>query len=178
MIAATKAEVRGRLGDIVFGEDDATLEGVVVTRLVERGETLAVAESCTGGLIAERITDIPGASQCFLSGVVAYHNDAKTAALSVPAELIQTHGAVSEKVAAAMAEGVRRLAGADYGLSTTGIAGPSGGTPEKPVGLVYIGLASRRDCVVKRLNLRGGRAEIRDRTAKILLNILRLRLYS
>ncbi|MHC4713554.1 MAG: competence/damage-inducible protein A [Planctomycetota bacterium] len=174
MVEADKAEIRKLLGGIVFGEDGETLEGAVVKGLLSKGLTLAVAESCTGGLLAKRITDVPGASDCFLEGIVAYHNAAKIDLLNVPAELIEKHGAVSEEVAAAMAEGVRRCAKSDFALSTTGVAGPSGGTPEKPVGLVYIAVTSEADPVIRRLQLRGNRAEVRDRSVKNALNLLRL----
>jgi nicotinamide-nucleotide amidase len=134
-------EIRGRLGAIVYGEGDETLPVVVGRLLRESGRTLAVAESCTGGLVAEQVTDVPGSSDYFLGGVVAYANAAKTLLLGVPEVLLVEHGAVSEPVARAMAEGVRERFGADYGLATTGISGPGGGTPEKPLGLVHIALA-------------------------------------
>jgi nicotinamide-nucleotide amidase len=134
-------EIRGRLGAIVYGEGDETLPVVVGRLLRESGRTLAVAESCTGGLVAEQVTDVPGSSDYFLGGVVAYANAAKTLLLGVPEALLAEHGAVSEPVARAMAEGVRERFGADYGLATTGISGPGGGTPEKPLGLVHIALA-------------------------------------
>jgi nicotinamide-nucleotide amidase len=114
---------------------------VVVRLLRERGLSLAVAESCTGGLLSELVTSVPGASECFPGGVVAYANAAKQRFLGVPEALLREHGAVSDPVARAMAEGVRERFGADFGLATTGISGPGGGTPEKPVGLVHIALA-------------------------------------
>jgi len=135
-------QIRERLGAIVYGEGDDTLEVVVGRALREQGKTLAVAESCTGGLIAERITDVAGSSAYFLGGVVAYANEAKQALLGVDAALLAEHGAVSEPVARAMAEGARERFGADLALATTGISGPDGGSEEKPVGLVYIALAS------------------------------------
>jgi len=134
--------IRERLGDIVYGEQEETLEAVVGRLLAERGRTLAVAESCTGGLLAERVTAVPGSSAYFLGGVVAYANSAKRALLDVPERLLAEHGAVSEPVARAMAEGVRERFGADIGVATTGISGPDGGTPDKPVGLVHLALAS------------------------------------
>ncbi len=133
--------IRERLGDLVYGEDDETMAAVAGRLLAERGATVAVAESCTGGLIADRITDVPGCSAWFLGGVVAYANSAKQSLLGVPEKLLIEHGAVSEPVARAMAEGVRERFGADVGVSTTGISGPDGGTPEKPVGLVHVGIA-------------------------------------
>lgn len=135
------AQIRERLGAIIYGEGDETLPAVVGRLLRERGQTLAVAESCTGGLIAEAITEVPGASECFLGGVVAYADAAKQALLGVPEDVLAAHGAVSEPTARAMAEGVRARFGATYGLATTGISGPGGGSDEKPVGLVYLALA-------------------------------------
>lgn len=135
--------IRRRLGPLVYGEgEEATLERVVVEALARAGRTLAVAESCTGGLLAERITSVPGASKVFQGGVVAYANAAKEALLGVPAETLAREGAVSEAVAVAMAEGARRRFGSDFAISTTGISGPEGGTPEKPVGTVWLGFAS------------------------------------
>jgi nicotinamide-nucleotide amidase len=136
------ADVRSRLGDFVYGEGFGDLPGHVGGMLAQRGLTLAIAESCTGGLAAELLTRIPGSSRYFLGGVVAYANAVKTALLGVPAELIAAHGAVSAEVARAMAEGVRQRLRADLGLAFTGIAGPDGGTAEKPVGLVHWALAT------------------------------------
>jgi len=135
------AAIRKRLGDLIYGEDDESMAAVVGRLLSERGLTLAVAESCTGGMIAEQITAVPGSSGWFLGGVVAYANSAKQSLLGVPEAMLIEHGAVSEPVARAMAEGVRERFGADVGISTTGISGPDGGTPEKPVGLVHVGIA-------------------------------------
>jgi len=168
-------EIRRRLGRAVFGEGDDTLADVVARLLIERGETISTAESCTGGLIAKRLTDVPGSSAYMVQGVVTYANEAKTRLLEVPERLIAGCGAVSPEVAEAMAANCRRLAGTDYALATTGIAGPTGGTPEKPIGLVYIALASRADIKVKELHLGDhlARHQIRDRAAKIALNLLR-----
>jgi len=176
LVEETAREVERRLGECVFGRDSETLESVVVARLVEEGLTLAVAESCTGGLISKRITDVPGASECFVEGVVAYHNDAKVALCGVNPALIKEHGAVSSQVARAMAEGVRERAGTDFALSATGIAGPGGGAPEKPVGLVFVALSGPAGTEVRELRLHGDRRRVRDRTAKVLLNELRLAL--
>ncbi|MBN1770457.1 MAG: CinA family nicotinamide mononucleotide deamidase-related protein [Deltaproteobacteria bacterium] len=137
----TCAAVRARLGDDRLGEDDETLPGVVGRLLLDRGWTLATAESCTAGGAAALATETPGSSAWFRGGVVAYDNDVKRSLLDVPAALLEAHGAVSEECARAMAEGVRRAVGADVGVSITGIAGPDGGTPGKPVGLVCFGLA-------------------------------------
>jgi nicotinamide-nucleotide amidase len=133
--------VRARLGDLIYGEDDESMAMVVGRLLTGRGLTVAVAESCTGGLVSELITAVPGSSEWFLGGVVAYANSAKQSLLGVPESMLVEHGAVSEPVARAMAEGVRERFGADVGVSTTGISGPGGGTPEKPVGLVHVGIA-------------------------------------
>jgi len=178
LIEDDMAEVRSRLGQLVFGQDDDTLESVVGGLLISRGLTIAVAESCTGGLVSKRLTDISGISAAFIQGIVAYSNASKTALLGVAPKLIADFGAVSEPVARAMAEGARKSAGADYGISVTGIAGPTGGTPEKPVGLVHVAVASRRGTTCRELRLRGDRAQIRDRAAKHLLNILRLDILS
>jgi len=134
-------EIRERLGAIIYGEGEDSLPMVVGRLLGETGGTLAVAESCTGGLIAELVTEVPGSSDYFLGGVVAYSNQAKQALLGVSAELLAEHGAVSEAVARAMAEAARERFGATYAVSTTGISGPGGGTDEKPVGLVHMALA-------------------------------------
>ena len=140
-IAQVTAAIRTRLGPIVYGEDHETMESVVGRMLTERGLTVATAESCTGGLIAERITDVPGSSAYFLGGVVPYSNAAKTSLLGVSEAILEREGAVSEPVVRAMAEAVRTRFGSDFGVATSGISGPDGGTPEKPVGLVWIALA-------------------------------------
>ena len=174
LIAATKAEARRRLGTIVFGEDDDTLESVVANLLISRRLKLAVAESCTGGLVSKRLTDISGVSAAFIQGIVPYADEAKVKLLGVPRALLDEHGAVSAEVARAMAEGERRSAATDFGLSVTGIAGPTGGTPLKPVGLVYIAVASARGTKARELRLRGTRDQVRDRSAKNALDMLRL----
>jgi nicotinamide-nucleotide amidase len=133
--------VRERLGALIYGEGEQTLEDAVGALLRRRGRTVAVAESCSGGLLAQRFTSVPGASDYFVGGVVAYANETKTALLGVPEDLLEEHGAVSEPVARAMAEGVRERLAADFGLSTTGISGPAGGSEAKPVGLVCVALA-------------------------------------
>jgi len=140
-IAEVVRAIRAKLGPIVFGEGEATMESVVGGMLRDAGKTLATAESCTGGLIAERLTDVPGSSDYFLGGVVAYGNAAKAQLLGVPADLIAREGAVSEPVVRAMAEGARARFGSDFALATSGISGPGGGTAAKPVGLVWIALA-------------------------------------
>jgi len=174
--APVEARIRELLGNHVFGLDSQTMAEVVEQLLRERRQTLAVAESCTGGLLASRITDISGASEVFLAGVVAYANEAKTSLLGVPAEIIAQHGAVSEECARAMAEGVRRVAGADYGLATTGVAGPTGGTDEKPVGLVYMALADERGTNVNRQYWPGTREQFKQRVSQMVLGMLRKRI--
>ena len=170
-LAETGAGLRARLDDHCYGENEADLAAVVLDLL--RGKRLAVGESCTGGLIAGRITAVPGASDVFVGGVVAYANGVKTDLLEVPAATLETHGAVSEEAVRAMAEGVQRRFAADAGLAVTGIAGPGGGTPDKPVGTVW--LAARLGSTtraVKRV-FPGDRGEIRGRAAQAALDLLR-----
>lgn len=140
--------------------------------LTARGETLAVAESCTGGLLAGRITDVPGASAYFLGGVIAYSNAVKIALLGVPEEIIASQGGVSTECTHAMAEGSRRLLKADYALAVSGIAGPGGGTPSKPVGLLYVALASRVGTQVEEHRLRGSRSQNRRAGCDAALDLL------
>jgi len=140
-VAEAEAITRGLAAQYIFGEQDETLESVLVRELAARGQTLSLAESCTGGHIANRVTNVPGASAVFLAGFVTYSNAAKIAVLGMPAATLGEHGAVSEATARAMAEGARRVGASDWAISVTGIAGPSGGTPTKPVGTVFIGVA-------------------------------------
>jgi competence/damage-inducible protein CinA-like protein len=170
------AIVKRELGEAIFSTTDQTLEEVVIELLTTREETIAVAESCTGGLLANRLTNVPGASAVFLAGYVVYANEAKAGALGVDPELIERHGAVSESVARAMSEGARRRAGAAYALSTTGIAGPSGGSPEKPVGTVYIGLAAPNETVVKKFFFPTDRETFKQMATQAALDLLRRRL--
>ncbi len=173
-------ELAGRLeealGEYVYSREDRTLEQVVGELLTWRGYTLATAESCTGGLLAGRITDVPGSSAYFLEGVVSYSNEAKTDLLGVPRELIEAHGAVSEPVAKAMAEGIRRRAGATFGIGVTGIAGPGGGTEEKPVGLVYLALADDSATQVRKLFFPSDRQFIRTLAVNSALDLVRRRI--
>jgi len=166
-------KIEARLGQHVFSREGESLEQVVGELLVEKGLRLALAESCTGGLMAKRVTDVPGSSRYFLSGVVAYSNEAKIDLLGVPSGLIQAHGAVSPEVAEAMAWGVKQRTGADIGVAVTGIAGPEGGTPEKPVGLVYIGLATADQVEHRKLQIPGDRERVRELTAQIALDWVR-----
>ena len=137
------------------------------------GLRVATAESCTGGMVAVRLTDVPGSSASFVGGVVAYADDLKRSELDVPEELIAQHGAVSAEVAAAMAEGARRRLGVDVAVSVTGVAGPDGGTPEKPVGRVYLHAAGRDGSLARMLDLPGERAQIRVRATVTALHLLR-----
>jgi nicotinamide-nucleotide amidase len=174
LIDGMDSKITDLLGECVFGRDDQTLEQVVVDTLVRRGLTLSLAESCTGGLVANRITDIPGSSAAFMVGVVSYANQAKMDFLGVGEQLLINYGAVSEQVARAMAEGVRQRSGTDVALSITGIAGPSGGTPEKPVGLVYMALASDMGTVAEQYQFVGSRINIKLSASQFALNMLRL----
>jgi nicotinamide-nucleotide amidase len=178
MIDEVEAGLRARLGDAVFGIDDEQLHEVTARLLIDRRRTLAVAESCTGGMISARLTEVPGASAFMRAGFVVYSNDAKIRDLGVPAHLVAAHGAVSAEVAAAMAEGARRQTGADLGLAVTGIAGPSGGTPEKPVGLVYLALSQNGTtrALEQRFGGEPGRAIIRHLAAQAAINLVRLTL--
>lgn len=167
-----EAEITARASQYLYGHDAEPLEGAVGRLLRQAGQTLAVAESCSGGFLAKRLTDLPGSSDYFLLGAVTYANEAKERVLGVPVEVLAEHGAVSEPVARAMAEGVRRLAGSDWALSITGIAGPGGGTPGKPVGTVWFGLAGPQGTEVWTDQLWGSRDDIRRRSAQAALTRL------
>ena len=163
------------LGDHVFSTRGESLEEVVGMYLVMKQKTVAVAESCTGGLVSERLTRVPGSSGFFLGGAVVYSNELKTKLAGVPPALIEAHGAVSKPVAQALAEGIRQRAGASIGLGVTGIAGPSGGTPEKPVGLVYISIADDRGTQVREFRFPGDRERIRLWASQAALELIRRR---
>jgi len=169
-------QLEERLGDAVFSFAGETMEEVVGLKLTVGGFTLSVAESCTGGLIAQRITDVPGSSKYFIEGVVAYSNDAKTRTLGVEPVLLLEQGAVSAPVAEAMAEGIRKRSRTDFGLSITGIAGPGGGSEDKPVGLVYIALADDAHTEHRKVIIPGDRQLIRWRASQAALDLLRRRL--
>ena len=173
---AVQQRVCDTFGDKVFSLTNEDLPVVAGRLLRAAGLTVAVAESCTGGLLAKRLTDIPGSSDYFLGGVVAYDNRVKTGLLGVSPDRLAAKGAVSEEVAAAMAEGVCRATGSDCGLSTTGVAGPDGGTDEKPVGLVYVGSVIEGATQVECLRLFGTRDQVRERAAFSALDLLRRRL--
>ena len=166
------ARLRDALGKHAYGEDDADLAAIVLERCRSRGLTLAVAESCTGGMLGERITSIPGSSDVFVGGIIAYHNDVKREALGVRQSDLDAFGAVSEKIAMQMATGVRERMGADIGVSITGVAGPAGGSPEKPVGLVWIGVHGAEKAT-RRIHTAGDRGEIRQRAVQAALEMVR-----
>jgi nicotinamide-nucleotide amidase len=173
-IQKADAIIRDELGVSIFSAGDEELEAVVVKLLKQRKETLATAESCTGGFIANCITNVPGASEVFLAGYVTYSNNAKSDVLSVDPKLLEKHGAVSEPVARAMAEGARSRSGSTYGVATTGIAGPNGGSGEKPVGTVYIALASADSkTVAKKFVFPTDRETFKQLAAQTALNLLR-----
>jgi nicotinamide-nucleotide amidase len=165
--------VSRRLGDFVYSRDGKGLEAVTGVLLASTGRTVACAESCTGGLLSQRLTSVPGSSAYFLEGVVAYGNRAKVRRLGVRQESIDANGAVSAPVAEAMARGVRTRAGADFGLSITGIAGPTGGSSEKPLGLVYTAVAWKGGSSVERNIFSGGRERVRSQSAQKTLDMLR-----
>lgn len=165
--------IKTKAGDSIFGEDDATLPGVVANLCITKKLTLALAESCTGGLIAHKLTSIPGSSAFFERGVVTYSNQAKMDLLGVPESTLKKFGAVSRETAEAMAQGVRALAKTDVGLSITGISGPDGGTPTKPVGLMYLGYSDAKDTLVEKMQFPFDRQVNNERAAFYALNLLR-----
>jgi nicotinamide-nucleotide amidase len=165
--------IRDKMGSFIFGLEGESLETVIVRLLTESKGALALAESCTGGFIANRITNVPGASAVFLAGLVTYANEAKQNFLGVKPETLAAHGAVSEPVAREMAEGARQNSGADYALSVTGIAGPGGGTPEKPVGTVFIALARNGPTIVKQFRNNYDRETFKFTTSQQALDLLR-----
>ena len=170
-------EVKLRLGDVVYAIDPdnkGSLAAAAMATLKEKGLTAAVAESLTGGMICESLTNIPGASQVLLGGFVTYTEQTKTGVLNVPEEILKTHGAVSEACAGAMAQNARRIAGSDLAVSATGFAGPDGGTQAAPVGTVFIGLATKEGVTVTKLRLSGGRHRIRALSTLHAINALRL----
>ena len=173
LIEEVEKEIRKRLGDFIYGEGDITLEEVVVKLLIEKGITIAVAESCTGGMISARIVNVPGVSKVFKEGIIAYSNESKIKRLNISEETLKKYGAVSKECALEMARNVALISGADIGLSSTGIAGPEGGTSDKPVGLVYLGLYMNGVENYKELKLSGDRNRIRLYTTINALDFLR-----
>ncbi|MBV8561492.1 MAG: CinA family nicotinamide mononucleotide deamidase-related protein [Actinobacteria bacterium] len=170
---ALEAELSSRLDRWIYGRDERPIEEHVLQLLRARGWTLATAESCTGGLVAARVTSVPGSSDAFLGGVVSYGNEVKTRELGVPEELLAAHGAVSAEVAEAMAKGARERLGTDVAVSVTGVAGPGGGTPEKPVGLVYVHAEGPEGGRGRELSFPGDRASIRARSVAMALHLVR-----
>jgi len=167
-------EIVSRLGEYVFSTEGETLEEVVGNLLSQNKLTLALAESCTGGLVAHRITNVSGSSNYFERGIISYSNESKVEALGVPKELIESFGAVSKEVVEEMAQGVRRLANADIGVSISGIAGPTGGTPTKPVGTVFIGISNeKKGTKSQRFQFKGTREEIKLITSEVALDWIR-----
>ncbi len=176
MTEKDEKSLRNKLGELVYGAGEQTLAEVVGKELAHQKKTIALAESCTGGTVAEMLTDIPGASEYFKYGWITYSNSAKTSELNVSPDLIEEYGAVSEQVAEAMARGARKKAGADFAIAITGIAGPAGGNEQKPVGLVYISVDSDNKCDTKRCFFSHDRRFIRLRASQTALNMLRLKL--
>lgn len=172
-LAELEAAVLGALGDDCYGRDQETLEAVVGQLLRHRRLTLSVAESCTGGLVGHRITNVPGSSIYFERGAVAYSNRAKEEFLGVPRHLLASHGAVSGPVAEAMARGIREMSGSQLGLSITGVAGPDGGSPAKPVGTVFIGLADSDGARSRRFLFSGNRESVKWQSSQMALDLLR-----
>ncbi|MGI5850798.1 MAG: competence/damage-inducible protein A [Clostridiales bacterium] len=174
LIQPLENRIRERLGDLIYGVDGDTLESVVVNLLTRSSKTLAVAESCTGGLIAQRITSIPGASNVFIEGTITYSNQSKIERLGVTKKTLNDYGAVSYETATEMVKGILHTTGADVGISITGIAGPRGGTPDKPVGLVYIAIADKNGYMkVQEHNLLGERTRVQQTAASIALDSVR-----
>ena len=172
LVREAVAKLRSALGKHAYGEEEADLAAIVLERCRALGLTLAVAESCTGGMLGERITSVPGSSDVFVGGVIAYHNDVKRDSLGVRQGDLDAFGAVSEKVAMQMATGVRERMGADIGVSITGVAGPGGGSAEKPVGLVWIGVHAF-ERMTRRIHTGGDRGEIRQRAVQAALEMVR-----
>ncbi|MDI6617780.1 MAG: competence/damage-inducible protein A [Clostridiales bacterium] len=173
LIAPVEKQIRERLKDNIYGTGDAPIWDVVAKMLIDRKLTIAVAESCTGGMLASRLINYPGISDVFMEGAVTYSNDAKMRRLGVSAKTLKKYGAVSAETAREMAEGIARTANTDIGLSTTGIAGPGGGTFEKPVGLVYAGMYFKGVVKVEKMNIAGNRQNIRNRAVMNVLDFLR-----
>jgi len=173
ILSQTTRSIYAQLGDVVYGQNQDTMETVVGRLLSKKNLTLAVAESCTGGLLSHKLTKVPGSSNYFLGGITSYANSMKKSFLNIPEEQLERHGAVSRQVARAMAESVRQSTGAEISLSITGIAGPGGGSEQKPVGTVYVGMATPADTRVAHYLFEGSREQIRELTAMTALDRLR-----
>lgn len=174
IIRKIEKRIRSRLGNYIFGYDDDKLEGIAGRLLLKKKRTLAIAESCAGGLLANRITDVPGSSKYFLMGIVTYSNESKEKILSIPQETIRKYGAVSRQIAGLMAKNVRLLANAGIGIGITGIAGPGGGARKKSVGLVYIALSTKKKTICKKFHFLGQREIIKYKTTQAALDMIRL----
>ncbi|MBC2581511.1 competence/damage-inducible protein A [Clostridium sp. DJ247] len=173
LIVPVESEIRKRLGIHIYGEGETSLEAVLAELLISKDFTISTAESCTGGLIASKLVNYPGISSTFMEGAVTYSNEAKIRRLNVKKETLEKYGAVSEETAREMAEGIAKTSQTNVGIATTGIAGPGGGTPDKPVGLVYVGLYINGETKVKKLQLSGDRDRIRRRVTITALDWLR-----
>ncbi|PJI08498.1 MULTISPECIES: competence/damage-inducible protein A [Clostridium] len=173
LIEPMEKAVKQRLGDNVYGEGETSLEDVVGAMLIQKNLTIATAESCTGGLLAGRFINYPGISEVFMDGAVTYSNTAKTHRLGVKKETLDKYGAVSSETAAEMAQGIAKTSGTDIGVSTTGIAGPGGGTKEKPIGLVYAGLCIKGKVKTKKFNIPGDRQRVRNRVVNNVIDWIR-----
>jgi len=176
IVAEVERKIRDKAGKYIYSDGDVELEEVIGKLLKEKKLSISVAESCTGGYISHRLTNVSGSSAYFNRGVVAYSNEAKIELLHVDAELILKVGAVSEEVARAMAEGIRNISRTDIGISVTGIAGPTGATPDKPLGLVFIGLADHAGTIVKKYMLPDERIRFKERTSQAALELVRKRI--
>lgn len=176
LLAEEETVLREILGDAIFGSDDQTLENVVADLLRAKKKTLAVAESCSGGQLSNRITDIAGSSEYFKGGIVAYSTESKIQLLELSLEQLENDGAVSEATAVAMAQAARKQFGSDYGIGITGLAGPGSDQSGKPVGLVYIAAADQEETLTREYTFGGGRLAVKERSAQIALNLLRLML--
>ena len=175
-IKEVEASIREKAAKYIYAADEDELEHVVGRLLTARKLRVAIAESCTGGLIADRVTNVPGSSNYFERGLTAYSDDSKLAELGLPSALLQQYGAVSREVAEAMAMGVRMKSNVDIGVSTTGVAGPTGGSPEKPVGLVWVGYSDKRETLALKFNFGDQRLRVKERTAQAALELLRRKL--
>lgn len=174
IFSPVQKELEKRLGASIDDSNYDTLASVVVKKLIQKRQTLSLAESCTGGLIGKLITDIPGSSQVFMQGLIVYSNEAKQQLLQVNEATLKQYGAVSKETATEMVNGLHKSAGTDIALSITGIAGPGGGTETKPVGLVYVGIKTKQIVKTYQLNLKGNRDKVRQQAAQHALNIIQL----
>ncbi len=172
-IQEIESHIRNKAEKFIYGVDDNSLEEVLGKILVEHNLKIAVAESCTGGMISHKLTNIPGSSRYFERGLIAYSNQSKIDILHIPKDMIEKSGAVSKDVAMAMAQGIRQIAGTDIGLSTTGIAGPAGGSPEKPVGLVWVGYSDTNETTAHKFNFGDGRLRVKERATQAAMDYVR-----